>query len=533
MTASSRRSNRPMIPSMASPPTFRPRTSKRRAKSRAGCAPATCTSTIPPGTPACLSAATSNPATGANMPNMVSTISSRSKAFSATRRLEAVAQMRKGARSDRAPFLLSVLDAYCAFIAVTKAPRSLRRDHALLQNDIAVEAALAGGDQRETFAGALVKLEALQLAQFESRSLVLVDHGAELVEDGLFARRLADHLHAHAGVGRKTVERHHRQDKIQRLRRVERVEANDLRPRRFSGIIGIDDDDLVAMPHRAQDIEQVRRQQRIDILEHVILPVLFAGLAASEASARRRRIGAHQARRFQFAPQRGWNLRADHLRVAHHLARLLPARYDGDDRGMAEREADRRLGELHIMFLADRLDFRDALQDLLGCGRIIIEGARLGACRQNAGIERAADHHADLLLHAIGQETFERFLFEQRIAPGQQEHVEIAGARQMFGDLPFVDARADRLDGAAVAQFDQRLVAAFHQLLDMRIRRRSGAMSEDVDVMDVDDVDMIEPEALQRKFQRAHDAVIGIVETFPARRRFKKGALARTVLRRA
>ena len=57
-------------------------------------------------------------------------------------------------------------------------------------------------------------------------------------------------------------------DGVDRPRRVERVEAHHLRAGRLGGIVRVDDDDFVAVPHRAQHIEQIRRQQRIDILEH-------------------------------------------------------------------------------------------------------------------------------------------------------------------------------------------------------------------------------------------------------------------------
>ncbi len=147
---------------------------------------------------------------------------------------------------------------------------------------------------------------------------------------------------------------------------------------------------------------------------------------------------------------------------------------------------------------------------------------------------RPADHHADILLHAIRQEAFERLLFEQRITTRQKKYVEIARARQSLCDIPFVDAGADRLDGAALAQCDQRPITALHELLDTYVRRLFAAMGEYVDVMSVDDVDVVDSQAARkREFKRAHDAIVGIVETFAARRRLEKGALARSLLGRA
>ena len=71
-------------------------------------------------------------------------------------------------------------------------------------------------------------------------------------------------------------------------------------------------------------------------------------------------------------------------------------------------------------------------------------------------------------------------------------------------------------------RFDQRLVAAFHEFADARVGGVLAAMGENVDVMGVDDVDVIEAEPLERELERAHHAVIGIVEHLAARRRFEK-----------
>ena len=51
--------------------------------------------------------------------------------------------------------------------------------------------------------------------------------------------------------------------------------------------------------------------------------------------------------------------------------------------------------------------------------------------------------------------------------------------------------------------------------------------------MDEHDVDSVEAEALERKFERPHHAVVGVVEALAARRRFEEGALQRALLRLA
>ena len=47
-------------------------------------------------------------------------------------------------------------------------------------------------------------------------------------------------------------------------------------------------------------------------------------------------------------------------------------------------------------------------------------------------------------------------------------------------------------------------------------------MREDVEIMGEEDVDPIQPEPLEGDFERAHDAVIGVVEDLLARRRLEE-----------
>ena len=51
--------------------------------------------------------------------------------------------------------------------------------------------------------------------------------------------------------------------------------------------------------------------------------------------------------------------------------------------------------------------------------------------------------------------------------------------------------------------------------------------------MDEHDVDGVEAEALERKFERPHHAVVGVIEALAARRRFEECALQRALLRLA
>ena len=132
------------------------------------------------------------------------------------------------------------------------------------------------------------------------------------------------------------------------------------------------------------------------------------------------------------------------LRLAS-LARC-DARRDADDRGMPERKAQRRLRQPDLERLADLLDPPHALLHVVGRGAVVVVRVGLQPGRQNARVERAADDDADPLLLAERQKARQRLLLEQRVAAREHEHVEVAGAREGLGRLPFVDAGADRLD---------------------------------------------------------------------------------------
>jgi len=77
-------------------------------------------------------------------------------------------------------------------------------------------------------------------------------------------------------------------------------------------------------------------------------------------------------------------------------------------------------------------------------------------------------------------------------------------------DGHFVDAEAEGGDRARGFEFLQRLHAGIEKLLLVdRILRR--AMRVDADIVHIENVDAVEAEACIAEFDRAHDAVIGIV----------------------
>src|SRR4051794_33994262 len=118
------------------------------------------------------------------------------------------------------------------------------------------------------------------------------------------------------------------------------------------------------------------------------------------------------------------------------------------------------------MALADGLDAPDAIHDVPWRLGVIVIGAWLWPGRQDAGIVRTAENDADAALLTERQEGGKRFLFQQRVAPGQQEQVEVATLRQRLANLPFVDAAAEGLDHALVAKRNQSVVARGHEFLD-------------------------------------------------------------------
>ena len=110
-----------------------------------------------------------------------------------------------------------------------------------------------------------------------------------------------------------------------------------------------------------------------------------------------------------------------------------------------------------------------------------------------------------------GEQGVERILLEEGVAPGEQEAVELAVLEGVGDRLHLVDAEADRLDVAVAAELVERLVGAFHRR-PVHLRLQLGAVGEGIDVVDEEDVDAVEAEALEAVLVGAHGAVIGVVE---------------------
>ena len=134
------------------------------------------------------------------------------------------------------------------------------------------------------------------------------------------------------------------------------------------------------------------------------------------------------------------------------------------------------------------------------------------AAREHAGIERPADDDRGAVLLHRREQSVQRLLFEQRVAPGEQENVPGSMLQGVGDRLRLVDAEADRLDVAAAAQFVECPVAALHRRAKHELLPLHRLVGRDVDIVDIEDVDAIEAEALLAVLVGAHDRVVGVVE---------------------
>lgn len=107
------------------------------------------------------------------------------------------------------------------------------------------------------------------------------------------------------------------------------------------------------------------------------------------------------------------------------------------------------------------------------------------------------------------QEIVERPLFQQCVAPGQQESVPLAPFEGLEQDFLLVDPDADRLDRPGPAQFLERPVAAVAQRA--HVSRVRVPMLVGADVVHIKDVDPPEAKPLPAVLDRAQDAVTRIV----------------------
>ena len=105
------------------------------------------------------------------------------------------------------------------------------------------------------------------------------------------------------------------------------------------------------------------------------------------------------------------------------------------------------------------------------CRLVIVHRARNRAGRENPRIVAAADDDADAALGAARELALEHLLFEQRVAHGDEEEVDVEEV-EIARDRPHrVEACADPLDHALVAQRAQRPPAAGDELAEIGVDR--------------------------------------------------------------
>src|SRR3954454_16289836 len=201
-------------------------------------------------------------------------------------------------------------------------------------------------------------------------------------------------------------------------------------------------------------------------------------------STRRRRVLAQEPVALQVSPERRRDFDLEGRLVLGDLLRRAGAGDQGGHVRVAERELERCAGQTHAVPTADGLDTCNALH-YIGRGRgVVVVGAGHRTGGQDAGIVGAADQKRDVPLGAVGQERVQRRLLEQRVAAGEQETVEVAGAGKILAGLDLVDPGADRAHDALLAQPQHGTVSAGHHLAEALYPGGLAAMGPDVDIVD-------------------------------------------------
>ena len=178
---------------------------------------------------------------------------------------------------------------------------------------------------------------------------------------------------------------------------------------------------------------------------------------------------------------------------------------------MSERELERGGRQRNLVAGADALDLRDPLQDLWSGGRIVVHRARRGAGGENPGIVAAADDDADAAFGAARELALEHFLLEQCVAHRQKEEIDVEEVEEARNAAHGVEARPDPADHPGLAQFRKRPPPACLEVDEIGVER-SRIVIPGVEVVNEQDVDPVDPEPLEAVLERAHDAVVAVVE---------------------
>src|SRR5579859_7880092 len=97
---------------------------------------------------------------------------------------------------------------------------------------------------------------------------------------------------------------------------------------------------------------------------------------------------------------------------------------------------------------------------------IVVFCSRARACRQDAGIESAADRNGCAARHAERQKLVERTLLEERVPAGKEKTVEVAALQRFEAYLPFIHADPDGPNHPLGLQRFERTPGATHRLVE-------------------------------------------------------------------
>ena len=174
---------------------------------------------------------------------------------------------------------------------------------------------------------------------------------------------------------------------------------------------------------------------------------------------------------------------------------------------MGERELDGRGAERDAVPVADLADPSGPLDNLRRRGRVV-EPAPGPRVREQPAVHDPADEHRDAALLAGRQQLVEGALFEERVAPGEEDGVHVGLADEAGEHLRLVHAGPDGPDRALLAEPGEG-----------RVRPVERGPPVVVRVMDQRDVDPVEPEPLHALLDRPPDAAGGVVEDHALRPR--------------
>ena len=228
---------------------------------------------------------------------------------------------------------------------------------------------------------------------------------------------------------------------------------------------------------------------------------------------RNRRVLAYQLLLLQFGPESGGDCMVKGGEIHLDLRARDRAGNDRGDDGMAERELQRGGGERDAVARADRLDrFATRARTPDRPARNCTSRFGPAPVASDAGIVGPADHDSDAALGAARKLEVEHVLLEQRIAHRDQEEIDVEQVEIARDRAHRVETGADALDHALIAQLFQRAPAAGVELVQIRRRPRLGLEVPGVEVVDQQDVDAVDAEPLQAVLERAHHAVVAVVE---------------------